>query len=1247
MTDDAPKPPALSGADETTPERSLGKVDHSFYLIGVGASAGGLDAIKQLLSQVRPNFPHSLVLVQHISPDYKSLMSEILGRETTLPVKEVEDDMAIEPGHIYLIPPRSNIVIQGTKGDSRGDVGDGRAGKSHEGLRFSLIDPSPRPGLNLPIDVFLLSLAEAVEERGVAIILSGTGSDGSRGLRAVKDRDGFVMVQDPKTAGFDGMPRAAIATGIADLILSPDAMIPELNRFFEMRESGIMNVGSLFKGADAEFSEIIKMVSKKAEIDFGSYKLPTLQRRMARRMGLRGHSSSKSYLEFLKTDPSEVNVLYGEFLVGVTNFFRDYPVWETLNDLALHKLFEDGPADQPVRVWSVGCSTGEEAFSIAMLLERFREENDIERDFRIFASDVNEESIQAAKRGVYPESIRDEIPEVYLHNGYMSFLSGTFSVAQSIRNRVVFAVHNVMEDAPYTRTDLIVCRNLLIYLSPDVQAKVMTHFSFSLRKDGFLLLGAAETTGNHGGMFEPISARARIYRNTRRIESARSRGKMALEFPTPAIMPRNRRLSLRDAENASSGQLDLLNGVLKETNACICIVDETARILRTFGELGDLLTIPASGFSSNVLELVNEKLRSPIALILRRAELDGTAEKRDIRVTEGESTRIVNVQCRRITWESSPVAYCFTFTTNRIEGPADPPGRPQDHILKGDENLSASQSGYLTHLEAEVQSLQDMLSATAEDLGASNEELQTTNEELLAANEELQANNEETQSINEELHTVNAENAEKISELENATSDINNLLATADLGILLLNAELNIRRFSVGLTRYIELEQSDVGRPLDNFSTKLQSGGMALLLDDARLARDYGKESGRELRRKDGGWVYVRTRPFRSIRGERAGVVISILDVTELKILEYEVRNQRDRFEGILEAEAAGYWDRNIPEKTEYMSPRFKSMLGYEDHELENTPDSLRSVMHPDDVPMIDKSLQRHINSSGKEPFDNEIRYYHKDGSVVWVLTRGRIVEWGADRQPVRMMGVHIDITHLKHREEEVRRKAEGVRRFAFIAAHDLLQPMNTIEDSVNFLLEELPKAEDPDVRAVFGFLENATARMRARVGGILEYARLQDEKLEFEDIDLHEIAEECVEHLKVQIGEIGAEVTLEPLDKATGSPGLITTVFQNLLSNALKYRNLDRTCKIWIGPSSAPAGMVGVRITDNGIGIDDAFRTKVFELFARLHTDEEYEGSGLGLALSESIIQQHGGTINIADGNDGGSAFTFTLRSA
>lgn len=1240
MTDELGQPDGTRGRAGARP---LGTVDERFYIIGVGASAGGLDAIKQMLTRIPEDFPHSFVVIQHLSPDYKSLMTEILGRETSHRVVEVADDMEVEPHHIYVIPPGSNIVIQGTEADLN-DLrvaldGDQPDAVPAAGLRFSLISPQPRPALNLPVDIFFRSLAEAAGHRAIGVILSGTGSDGSRGLRSIKDREGLVIAQEPATCGFDGMPRQAIATGLVDQILQPDDIVAEIGRFIELRRHGISDVEEMFLGAQDTFRQILETVSKQTEIDFALYKEPTLKRRIARRMGFLGLTRIRDYLDHLYVNQSEVELLYREFLVGVTNFFRDLHVWRTMETRVLRKLFDEGDTSAPLRIWSVGCSTGEEAYTLAMILQKFRDDNQIERDFRVYATDVNENAINAAKQGIYPDHTLEEIPLKFREAGFITHHPGTFSIAPRIRAQIVFAVHDITLDPPYTRTDLIVCRNLLIYLSPDVQAKVMVNFSMSLRMDGFLLLGAAETPGTDGVRFEFYLGKERIYRNKRVAQASLSRAQLTAQLPALGMLPRARRM-LSGSHTLQDDLANLFQFSLDVSQTAICIVDPSATLLKTFGNTKSFLGIPDSGFSTNIFELIDDRLRSGVALVMRGTEDNGSSKSSEMRLIEEETVRVVTITGRKIMWEghTSAIAIFIRQTVQPL-----PRTDPDDVSLVPHQQSTA----YIQHLEGEVRSLQEMLGVTAQDLGASNEELQTANEELIAANEELQANNEETQSINEELHTVNAENIERIAELEQVNADVDNLLETAALGILLLDNDMCIRRFSAGVTRYLDLKPSDVGRPLESFATTLQPEAVSLLIDDAGLARDLGEETERELRRRDGGFALTRVRRFKRPRGNVDGVVITLMDITDSKLLEQEARRQSEILASVLESEEAGYWDWNIPEDQLYVSPRFISLLGYAAGELSPRPETWLSLIHEQDRPTFHAAFDAHIGSRGQVPFVTEMRYLCKDGTQTWVKSRGQVTEWSIDHRPLRMIGVHQDITDLREREDDIQRRADEIRRFAFISAHDLKQPLNTIESSLEALLEDLPQTIEGEGADLVNFLKSGTKRLKARVDAILDYARLQDRELTLEPLDLTHLAQACVSDLKNQIRETGAEVTVLDLPQAMGVPALVSRVLQNLLSNALKYRDPDRPCRITIAPVAAGEGKVGVRVDDTGIGIAEKDRRSVFELFTRLHVDSEIEGSGLGLAMCDKIISMHGGTIEVQATETGGASFRFTLAEA
>ncbi|EBA09411.1 chemotaxis protein CheB [Sagittula stellata] len=1218
--------------DGQNPARNLGQVDDSFYLIGIGASAGGLDAIKQVISQVPENFPHSFVIVQHISPDYKSLMAEILGRSTTLPLCEVTDNMPVERGCIYLIPPRSNIVIQGTRGDSSPRLEDGvEEMQGNKGLRFSLVEPSPRPALNLPIDIFFISLAEAVGGRGISIVLSGTGSDGSRGIRAVKSNDGFVLVQEPKTAGFDGMPRTAIATGMVDMVLSPDDMIEEITRYIEMRDKGIIDVGEMFSKDTATYKKIVALVSEQSEIDFTRYKEPTLKRRIARRLALKGHDSPEAYLAELRDDTAEVNVLSREFLVGVTNFFRDLPVWQAFQEKILEDMFASGNTDQPLRIWSVGCSTGEEAYSAAMMLEDYRAANGISRDFRVYATDVNEAAIAVAKQGVYPEETSEEIPDDLLQKGYVEFRSGVFRIVPAIRNRVVFAVHNVAEDPPYTQTDLIICRNLLIYLSPDVQAKVITHFSFSLRKDAILMLGAAESPGQHGAMFQPLIGKLRIFRNRRVAENRRGKEQANYALTTSVPMPRVRRLSYRDQTPEDDLQR-LLTGMLESNGAVICVVDENARMIKTFGDVSPVLHFPTGGFSAHLLDLIDERLRSPVMLAIRRAEAEGVSERRDLRMTlSDQQSQTVNLVARKITWQAHTVAYAVQFNIRTEELPK--------HPLAGVDSSGMPRDAYVAHLESEVRSLQDMLSATAEDLGASNEELQTTNEELTAANEELQANNEETQSINEELHTVNAEHAERISDLEAATADIENLLATADVGIVVLSNSLRVRRYSAGLAPFMDLGPRDVDRPLDNVTTTLTPDSMTLLADDARIALETKEESGRELRRKDGGWVRVRTRPFYGPDETPRGVVCSMQDVTSLKLLELEVTDQRERIETMLESEVEGVFDWQSAPGPSYLSPRFRAMLGYGETEVPDRLDAWLDLVHPDDLAAARAALETHLMSRNREtPLNIDLRCRRRDGSYADVQVRGRGMEWSDRARPARVVGVIADISQLRAREESVKRQDEAARRFVRVATLEwnaLLGALRQVTDTLDETKQDV----------AFQRLNRLSGLMQRRMQSTLDFWDVEPGDLTIESQDLTALAHAAAGALRTEI--MGTELKFEigDLPAIKGSRALLTEMFETLLRIALEVRKTAKPSTIRLSQieDTANEGAVVIQML---CPAPDVTPESVGAPGLATGSASDSSASDYGLEFCKRVAALHGGVLSVSYPDPADMVVTISLNA-
>ncbi len=847
---------------------SLTKQESDLFLIGVGASAGGLSAIKQLLAQIPAGFPHSLAIIQHLSPDYKSMMPEILERETTLTVREVEDGMQVAPQHVYLIPPNANVIVQ----ENTAEAKDGK-----RAYHFDLVAPTPRPKLNRPIDLFFSSLAKAMGKRAIGIILSGTGSDGTIGAQTIKERQGFVMVQDPSQAEFDGMPTSAIATNMVDVVTTPQNMIQELGRVFEASKLGFPNFETLFAAGNDEFDQLMQIVGDHAQIDFKSYKEGTLKRRIARRISLLDRIDTVTdYLRFVKADEKERTILSREFLVGVTNFFRDLPTWYELQK-HLPEMFGTADAMEPVRIWSVGCSTGEEAYSLAILIEDWRRKNQVTRDFRIFATDVNEFAIMAAKAANYPISSVDEIPPELVQPDFLDFDGPTFRINATLRNKIIFSVHDVLEDAPFVRLDLLVCRNVLIYIDQERQERIIAKFSFVLQDNALLLVGSAEHVDRANSGFAPLAQHARLYQNAHRERS------MIIDRQgrTSKPMPRLHRLATRATTSEKSVSQDLFDNLLTDTQTVIFIVNEACNILETYGHYRDYLELRDNSFTANLPQIIHDQLRGTILLLHRQAVKDGIAEKEGIRVNFGGEMWAHNIYVRQVVWNKTSVAYAITVQRTRKDaiGVHDDQRGLQETARPGD------LSQYVQQLEADLESTQDLLATTTEDLGISYEELQTANEELTAANEEMQSNNEELQSVNEELHTVNHENAERIVQLQSAKEDIENLLLNADVATLFLTENLRIRRFSEGFRRYFNLAPTDVGRPLTDFTSMLDGTSQNRLMSEIAQTNDHGEVRKPSLKMMTGDNISASIRPFLTKEGKQDGVSVSMFNLTQFKPL--------------------------------------------------------------------------------------------------------------------------------------------------------------------------------------------------------------------------------------------------------------------------------------------------------------------------------------------------------------------------
>ncbi|MBW3538975.1 MAG: PAS domain-containing protein [Planctomycetes bacterium] len=835
-----------------------------FPIVGVGCSAGGLEALRRLFVKMPTNSGMAFVVIQHLDPTRESLMTEILARYTEIPVAEVEDGMPVEPNRIYMILPNRELTI--------------REGRLH------LADFIEQRGRRRPVDAFFRSLAVEQHERAIAVVLTGTGSNGSEGLKAIKSLDGMIMVQAPETAEYDGMPRAAIETGLVDFILPVEKMADALVSYVShpyIREGALR---AQEEAAQRHINEILALINARAGHDFRCYKKATLMRRIARRMGLLGIERLPAYAAHLREQHDELQHLVRDLLITVTNFFRDPKVWEALERVVIEPLVKSREIEAPIRVWVPACSTGEEAYTIAMLLDEHVTAANKYCPIKVFATDPVEGGLSYARLGCYPDSIELDLPPERLTR-FFEREHSRYVVKKHIRESVVFAPQNLLNDPPFSRLDLISCRNLLIYLEPEVQQQVIALFHFALNEGGYLLLGSAETIGRHDDLFEPVSKSFRIYRKVGPTRHDR------VDFPlSERLEPRSdSELLSRPRRRPAAPERLVEQALLQAFAPPSVLVDHAFQVLHIHGQADQYLTHPPGPPTRDVRSLVREELRSALRAALKRVD---------------EDRRRVTVSSRRRS--AAPVAVTVTPLENRgtaglllisfEESQRTERGRIATRPAQPVEEPPADR-----RLEDELRSTREELESTIEELETSNEELKASNEEatsineeLQSANEELETSKEELQSLNEELHTVNHQLEAKLEEFEELTNDLSNLLTSTDIAVLFLDTSFRVRRFTPPMTRLVRLVPGDVGRPIGDITQRFADES---LVPDAEAVLATLVPIEKEVSSDDGRWFLRRVLPYRTQDNRIAGVVITFLDITRRKLAEDELKELNQELE--------------------------------------------------------------------------------------------------------------------------------------------------------------------------------------------------------------------------------------------------------------------------------------------------------------------------------------------------------------
>ena len=970
---------------------------HDFLVVGLGASAGGIRALEQFFERMPADSGMAYVVVLHLSPEHESHLAGMLQRSTAMPVAQVSESVRVEPNRVYVIPPGKHLVM---------DNG-----------HIRLAEPDREPGRRVPIDLLFRTLGANYREHAIGVVLSGTGSDGTLGLRRIKEDGGISIAQEPREAEYDGMPRSAIREGLVDFVL-PVASMPE--KLIGIRDAS-QKIRLPPEGDEPPQGEelnalrdILSMLRIRTGHDFSNYKQTTILRRVTRRMQMRQVPDLAAYRQYVCEHPAELPDLQQDLLISVTNFFRDAAAFDYLGREVLPKLFEGKRETDEVRVWVPGCATGEEAYSLAILLAEQAARMEHPPRTQVFATDLDEEALGQAREGLFPETIAADVSPERLRE-FFTYEGGHYYVKKRVRATVLFAAHDILRDPPFSRLDLVSCRNLLIYFNRESQKRVLEIFHFGLRPGGSLFLGSAESADALPDLFAPVERKLRVYRRTALASAFR-------HLPPPLLLDR---WEPRVAVDAAAAGLksyrfaDLHRTLLEHYAPPSVLVNEVFDVVHVSENAGKYLRVAGGEPSPNLLTLVHPDLRLDLrAAVYSAMQEVSEVTTRPLPVTLGGEARRVRVRARAVTRPDLHAPYLLVIFEEEDEeqGPPAPGGADGD----------AARGGLAERLEEELQQTRNALRATVEqyetsneELRASNEELQALNEELRSASEELETSKEELQSLNEELHAVNHELKDKVEELNLTNADHAHLLAATAVGTVFLDRELNITRYTPYFTDLFNVIPADVGRPLAHLTHNLDYHGLPQ--DAARVLRHLAPFE-REVRSAEGKWYVARLLPYRTEDDRVAGVVLTFLDITDRKLAELRLAESHVLMGLATDAAEAGWGTWDLQAGTATWDERGRRILGFAGEEEAATAAGWLRRVHPEDRPRVEAHVAACL--AADRDFDVQYRVVRADGETRVVGAKGRFRK-GADGTPLSGTGLVTDITERERLRAELEAEHE------------------------------------------------------------------------------------------------------------------------------------------------------------------------------------------------------------------------------
>jgi len=1205
---------ALPGVNPATPEHVDPEHSLPFQIVGIGASAGGIEALSELFSALDQDTGMAFVVVQHLDPTHSSMIAEIISRKTGMKTATAVHQEPVEPNTIYIIPPGKNMVF-----------GEGR------------LQLSPRTelrGQHRPIDHFLRSLAEEHGYKSIAVILSGMGNDGTLGIEELKAAGGFTFAQDD-SAEHSSMPRSAVATGCVDMVLNPSEIARELARIGKHP----LLAGSppkALSSAQQSFQEIIDELRDVVGVDFTNYKRSTLHRRITRRMVLHKFEDLQQYLEYMRAHREEVEALYDDILINVTSFFRDPDAYEVLKTHVFPSLTADRSRHEAVRVWALGCSTGEEAYSIAMAYTEFAEANGRRVPIQIFATDLNGAGIEKARTGLYAKGIEQDVSPERLRR-FFSEIDGSYRITKPIRDMCVFARQNVLADPPFSRMDLVACRNVLIYLEPVLQQRLIPMLHYSLRNHGFLWLGTSESIGAYRDLFEPQSAKYKVY--TKKPGAPRLSAHMHFERPNIAAQALRSKIALPRESIVVEQNREADRILLARYAPPAVVITPDLEILQYRGDTTPYLA-PATGRASlNLLKMLRDGLVPAVNRAVRQALHEKTAVREDgLRVRTESRWRELSIEVVPIMSLGHEDALLVLFHDKNGESAriaVPPPIIPADEAQREIERLRTELAATRDFLQSVIEEQE----ATNEELQSANEEVQSANEELQSTNEELETSKEEIQSTNEELEMVNDELNNRNIELTRSNNDLANLLSTVHLPIVIVGRDLVIRRLTPAAEEMLNLIPADVGRPLGNIKMSVSIPDLdELLLEviDTVSVREC------EVRDAHGRLYLVRIRPYKTSENKIDGAVLILIDIDAAKIAEQALRESETRFTSLANSAPVLIWVSGS-NGLEYANPAVTEFFGIGDADVRNY--EWDQFVHPQDrAGFMANYAER---SKRHERFEAQVRLRRADGEYRWM--QAIAVPRALPSEFSGYVACCFDITDLK-RAEAAMRDADNIKnRFIAVLGHELRNPLAAVRNSIEAIALS---RRDPNVleRAldVIGRQSNNMVRL---VDDLLDISRVTHGMLTLQKrrVDLVAVlrrAIEATEHMRNAAGQsLHADLPPQPVWVDADSVRL-EQIFGNLLINASKFTNAGGNIKAIVasvaGSTPATSGLaapfVSVRIIDDGIGVSPAMVNRIFELFVQgqMPSSSRAAGMGLGLPLTKQLVELHGGTISAKSDGEG-----------